>query len=138
MNGQGRVSDMNKNPKWDTLDHRHEAGRSVLKKSFQLGIYTLHTKYTKFSKLTSLTTKKRSRVQIWCISKVTSLAPAYCRTEAYKYSFLSGASRDWNRLPDKIVSSNVRIKTTYHTTNKLMLVRPIDLVALHGQVTVCC
>ena len=30
----------------------------------------------------------------------------YCRTDAYKYSFLPKTCRDWNSLPDNIVSIN--------------------------------
>ena len=81
---------------WDTLEHRRKAARLVQMKLIQMGDSAIP------KTMTPLATDRSRRSRT---GNSQRLHQTYCRTDAYRYSFLPWTCRDWNKLPDSIINS---------------------------------
>ena len=89
------VTNMLDDLKWDTLEHRRKAARLVQMKLIQMGASAIR------KPLTPLATSRSRRSRT---GNSQQLHQTYCRTDAYRHSFLPWTGRDWNKLPDSIVN----------------------------------
>ena len=81
---------------WNTLEHRRKAARLIQIKLIQMGDSAIPKTLTPLA--TDRSRRSRTGNSQW-------LHQTYCRTDAYRHSFLPWTCRDWNKLPYSIINS---------------------------------
>ena len=104
---QASVSQMINDLKWDSLQTRREVARLTLMKQIQEGAAAIPIE---------LTPAAKQRLRRTTTGNNHQLAQPFCRTDALKFSYIPRTCRDWNNLPDNIVTlkslENFKLKTT--------------------------
>ena len=94
-NQYSSVSGMIKDLGWDLLEHRREVARLTLMRQIQCNQSAIPK---------SLAPPAISRSRRSTKSNNQQLKQIFCRTDSYKFSFFPRTSKDWNQLPNEIIS----------------------------------